>query len=61
MTNKKQLNMQMPDAGYVSKRTYNPLEHMNLMDDFLFDVATVETEGYGWIFTWKILREECSM
>lgn len=44
MTNKKQLNMQMPDAGYVSKRTYNPLEHMNLMDDFLFDVATVDLE-----------------
>ncbi len=44
MTNKKQLNMQMPDAEYVSKRTYNPLEHMNLMDDFLFDVATVDLE-----------------
>ena len=44
MTNIKQLNMQMTDAGYVSKRTYNPLENMNLMDDFLFDVATVDLE-----------------
>ena len=44
MKNTEQLNMQMPDEEYGPKRTYNPLEHMNLMDDFLFDVATVDLE-----------------
>lgn len=94
MKSTEQLNMQMPDEEYGPKRKYNPLEHMNLMDDFLFDVATVdletckiiielslgikireidgkkdrklsiifpETEGYGWIFTWKTLKGKCSM
>ena len=44
MKSTEQLNMQMPDEEYGPKRKYNPLEHMNLMDDFLFDVATVDLE-----------------
>ena len=40
MEKRKQLNMQMD----TDNEPFNPLKDMNLMDDFLFDVATVDLE-----------------
>ena len=38
------LNTQMQDAKSSSEFLENPLQKMNLIDDFLFDVATVDLE-----------------
>ena len=40
MEDTRKLNMRMKDA----EDDVNPLQNMNLMDDFLFDVATVDLE-----------------
>ncbi len=40
MEKRKQLNMQMD----TDNEPFNPLKDMKLMDDFLFDVATVDLE-----------------
>ena len=37
-------NMQIKDGEDYSGLIVNPLQNMNLMDDFLFDVATVDLE-----------------
>ncbi len=39
-----ELNMQITEEENSSERMINPLQNMNLMDDFLFDVATVDLE-----------------
>ena len=44
MEEARKLNMQMKDAENSSGLMVNPLQNMNLMDDFLFDVATVDLE-----------------
>ena len=44
MEDARKLNMQMKDAENSSGLMVNPLQNMNLMDDFLFDVATVDLE-----------------
>lgn len=41
MTEQTQLNMQTPETS----DTLKPLKTLNLMDDFLFDVATVDLEN----------------
>lgn len=41
MTETKQLNKQMPDE----ESTYKPLKELNLLDDFLFDVTTMDLEA----------------
>ena len=44
MEDARKLNMRMKDAEDDSCFIVNPLQNMNLMDDFLFDVATVDLE-----------------
>ena len=44
MEDTRKLNMRMKDAEDDSSLIVNPLQNMNLMDDFLFDVATVDLE-----------------
>lgn len=41
MTEQTQLNMQTPETS----DTLKPLKALNLMDDFLFDAATVDLEN----------------
>ncbi|HJA11501.1 MAG TPA: Rpn family recombination-promoting nuclease/putative transposase [Candidatus Mediterraneibacter merdipullorum] len=44
MENERQQNMQITDEETKVQYTDNPLWNMNLMDDFLFDVATADIE-----------------
>ncbi|NBK93426.1 hypothetical protein D5278_15825 [bacterium 1XD21-13] len=41
MTETKQLNKQMPEE----ENAYKPLKELNLLDDFLFDVTTMDLEA----------------
>lgn len=49
MEEKTKLNMQMYDPESVLA----PLQKLNLMDDFLFDAATVDLE------VWKMILDRC--
>ena len=44
MENERQQNMQITDEETKVQYMENPLWNMNLMDDFLFDVATADIE-----------------